>query len=313
MWLVIIVILVFSCQSDPTQQSEAPAIADTATSETSDAVFEISTDADPDIPWMNVRYGFMIGQEMDIYLPKNGNNFPTAAVVIVHGGGWGAGDKMDAIGMAERLHDNYENTLVVNLNYRLAKGDISATPDQIDDVERAIEFLNSNGMFNLKKIVLFAGSAGGYLGMQYAYTRDENKLISGLVCGSCIFDLSSSKFRKHVMYDVLIKRILGKDVDTISDAELKRNSPLFNIHKDVPPAIIFSGSQDEIFPGPEVRKMDSAYNSVQVEHIVVEFGMEHHELTLQRNIDEITAMVENFTKRHCTYIFANRAISLLIR
>ncbi len=307
-------IVVFgSCQSEPKPSTPVPAIADTVSVVESVEVIPDSLKPPPPTPWMNVRYGMMMGQEMDIYLPKNGNQFPTAAVILVHGGGWRAGDKKDARGLAEWLRDNFENDLVVNVNYRLAQNGITAVPDQLNDLEAAIDFLNSKGMFHLKQIVFNGGSAGGYLAMQYSLTRDKGKLISGVVCGSGIYDLSSAEFKKHPVYDLFISLILGKDTQSVTDEELKSNSPLFNIHKDAPPMLFFSGKQDELFPGTEVRLLDSAFKSVNVEHIAIEFGMERHGLSIQKNMDYVSGLVKVFTLRHSTWFFEHRSVPCLVR
>src|SRR5688500_1855488 len=44
---------------------------------------------------LNVSYGSHSLQKMDIYLPANRNTTNTKVMVLIHGGGWNAGDKTE--------------------------------------------------------------------------------------------------------------------------------------------------------------------------------------------------------------------------
>lgn len=86
----------------------------------------------------DVVYGTVDGQPLllDLYRPTAPAATPRPAVVFVHGGGWGAGDKRDfadgALGLAQQGY------VALSVNYRLAQNGRNLWPAQLDDVQRAV-------------------------------------------------------------------------------------------------------------------------------------------------------------------------------
>ena len=89
----------------------------------------------------NVSYGESPQQIYDIYLPKNRNS-DTKIVILVHGGGWWEGDKVDMNGFKDFIQQNFPTMAVVNINYRLATNN-NPHPMQVNDITTAINQLKT--------------------------------------------------------------------------------------------------------------------------------------------------------------------------
>src|SRR5258708_665425 len=90
---------------------------------------------------LNIIYGHTPEQElkMDVYRPKTGGD-KLPACVLVHGGGWVAGDKERfsplAIGLAQRGY------FVANIEYRL--GPVAKYPAALEDCNLAVPYVRAN-------------------------------------------------------------------------------------------------------------------------------------------------------------------------
>jgi acetyl esterase/lipase len=101
-------------------------------------------------------------QKLDLYLPSTGGSFPL--VILIHGGGFGMGDKSELISKSgtDILLDN--GYAVANVNYRLSSE--AKAPAQIHDLKAAVRWLRAHATnYNLNpgKICAWGGSAGGIL------------------------------------------------------------------------------------------------------------------------------------------------------
>ena len=92
---------------------------------------------------LNVSYGNDSNQKFDIYLPAN-RTLETKVIILVHGGGWTAGDKSAMIGFKDLIFQSFDNIAVVNINYRLADENNSPYPMQIDDITAIVNHLKTN-------------------------------------------------------------------------------------------------------------------------------------------------------------------------
>ncbi|WP_343306363.1 alpha/beta hydrolase [Chitinophaga niabensis] len=152
--------LLFSCKKDKESAAAAKVITD-------------------------VSFGDDAKQKMDIYLPE-GRNGQTPVVVMLHGGGFVAGDKSEFSARAEQF--SAKGFAVLNVNYRLVSVDgvlnnpIVHKPspvkiaDQLNDIQAAINLAASrSGEWGISadKWAIAGHSAGGTLALLYAY-GDKN-------------------------------------------------------------------------------------------------------------------------------------------
>lgn len=130
---------------------------------------------------VDISYGGDIKQKMDVYLPES-RTINTPVIVLVHGGGFVAGDKNEFSNQSRILSE--KGFVVLNVNYRLV--DISGVldnpivhkpsnikiSDQLNDIQTAVEFAaskSSEWQMSTEKWAITGHSAGGTLALLYAY------------------------------------------------------------------------------------------------------------------------------------------------
>lgn len=112
--------------------------------------------------WLDVAYGDDPRQNMDIWLPDEGDG-PFPLIVFTHGGGWVGGDKREDTmpGAFKVMSQGYALACV---NYRLAPDVVWPAP--LEDVRCAIRFLRAHAQdYRLKtdKIAAWGNSAGAHI------------------------------------------------------------------------------------------------------------------------------------------------------
>ncbi|MGE5081473.1 MAG: alpha/beta hydrolase fold domain-containing protein, partial [Acidobacteriota bacterium] len=120
----------------------------------------------------DVEYGQVDGVQLtlDAHVPDGDGSFPAA--ILVHGGGWVAGDKRQYITyIFQPLSD--AGYAWFSINYRLAPQ--FKFPADADDVESAIRFVRANAAkykVDPNRIALIGESAGGHL-VSYVGARNR--------------------------------------------------------------------------------------------------------------------------------------------
>ncbi|WP_316783890.1 alpha/beta hydrolase [Pedobacter frigiditerrae] len=110
---------------------------------------------------------------IDAFLPKSKSK--TAAVLIVHGGGWRSGDRSQHIPLAQHLAAKGMASFTVE--YRLSTE--AFYPASVFDVKSAVRWLKANAkQFNVdtNKIAILGFSAGGQLASLVGVTENVKKL-----------------------------------------------------------------------------------------------------------------------------------------
>jgi acetyl esterase/lipase len=187
---------------------------------------------------------------MDGYLPA-GRNTQTRTIIIVHGGGWIAGDKNDYSDWALGLSD--KGYAVFNINYRLCDG--SATwRDQIEDMGRAVDCirdLSGTMIFSRNKIALMGLSAGGHLALLYTHRYDTAHKIDTVISLAGPTDITSS-----ALHDMLILKYFDLDTVFTSDEDKHTSSPLEAVGST--PTLLFHGQVDDTVPYQQSQAMYNA-------------------------------------------------------
>src|ERR1700709_1382117 len=89
----------------------------------------------------DVEYSGVGGkQTMDIVRPKGASATPRPTVLLVHGGGFRAGNKEGYISLAVKLAER--GYVAATANYRLSPG--NQFPAPVQDVKAAVRFLRAN-------------------------------------------------------------------------------------------------------------------------------------------------------------------------
>ncbi len=183
---------------------------------------------------------------LDAHIPDGQGPFPAA--ILVHGGGWVAGDKQQYINyIFQPLTD--AGFAWFSINYRLAPQ--YKFPSDADDVESAIQFVKSNAAkykIDRRHIGLIGESAGGHL-VSYVGARNRPKSrVAAVVSMYGIHDFISACIAwKPVPTEILqLFGIPAVNADTAPI--LIQASPVKYVSRGMPPFLLMHGSKDEDVP-----------------------------------------------------------------
>ena len=225
----------------------------------------------------DLSYDVAAGVELrlDICMPTTSAHTTATsrpAIVSIHGGSWMAGDKSEAAwrGMCEWLASS--GYVVASLDYRLAPTYVY--PDQINDVERAVEWLRAPTQakrFDLDPTLIgaFGGSAGGnlaaLLGTAGTGALDRGHRVAAVVELSGPADLTVKGEEAPLIKDHVLSYLGCSSFASCPQAVTA--SPTDNVDSSDPPFFI-GHSQNELIP------LSQSLNFVQrlrAAHVAVTF------------------------------------------
>ncbi len=201
-------------------------------------------------------------EKCDIYMPAEANESSTfPAIVLIHGGGWRAGDKASKNDRSIAMNLARGGYVCMSINYLLSEPDKPAWPEALYDCKRAVQFLRKNAeRFHLdpNHIGVIGGSAGGHLSAMVALTGPEAGLeppgpykgVSSRVQAAVpmfgVHDFNSKFARSKRMNEFvkdLVEGFIGASRVDKPGVWLKA-SPVNHISKDDPPFLIIHGGVD---------------------------------------------------------------------
>lgn len=199
--------------------------------------------------YLDVSYGTDAKQKVDLYLPSNRSVEKTKTIVIVHGGGWTAGDKRDFSFYISEFQKRLPGYAFANVNYRLATTTSNFFPAQENDMSSAIRFLQSNAAkYVISNDLIFLGvSAGAQLSLLQGYKHSDQLQPRGIVSYFGPTDLE----RLYTNSDSTIPWVLR----LITNANLESNpqiflesSPINYVSAKSAPTLLLHGDQDKLVP-----------------------------------------------------------------
>lgn len=140
------------------------------------AVFSAAADSSAPPPtYQDIPYGPHASNKLDLWVVQSQDATPL--LILIHGGGFSAGDKVESAKMyAETITAMMEAGIsVAAINYRLTDGGINAYPIPMLDAARAVQFLRlRSGEYNLdpSRFAAMGGSAGGCILMWLGFHVD---------------------------------------------------------------------------------------------------------------------------------------------
>jgi acetyl esterase len=186
-------------------------------------------------------YNTRRGMTFDAWIPPGAG--PHVPVLLVHGGGWEAGDRV---------------TYITPLFRPLAEAglawfsmDYGLTPDathaqQLQDVRDAIAFLRQrSGSFNIDadRLVIVGESASGQM---VAQVGTEDRALAGVIAFYGVYDflpMAASLTPRSA-----VTRLFGiTQLDDQARATLRAYSPIYGAHKDQPPLLLIHGTAEGLW------------------------------------------------------------------
>ena len=190
---------------------------------------------------------------LDAYVPDGRGPFP--AVIVVHGGGFTAGDKQTYVKpLFEPLTRG--GFAWFTINYRLAPK--YPFPAAVEDVERAVQYVKSHAKeyrVDRKRIALMGESAGGHL---VSFVGAQNKPASRVAAVVSFYgphDFEARAIQSGKLSDS-VKAFLGvSELNDESRRILRQASPITYVKKGMPPFLLIHGAKDALVPYEQSVKM----------------------------------------------------------
>ena len=200
---------------------------------------------DSAVTMMNVSYGTNAQQKMDVYLPAGRSTTTTKVIIMVHGGGWNAGDKSDFNQYVDSLKKREPTYAIFNINYRLANAP-DIFPAQENDVKAAVEFIYSKRLEYLisDKFVLVGASAGGHLVLLQGYKHTAPIKVKAIIDFFGPTDLTEMYNNPpNPLVPLLLFGVTGGN-PTTQQLIYQISTPLNYINNQSPPTLILHGGVD---------------------------------------------------------------------
>jgi acetyl esterase/lipase len=194
----------------------------------------------------NVSYGTDVRNVMDIFLPENRSETSTPVLIMIHGGGWSGGDKVNMAPFVDTMKRRFPNYAVFNITYRWAGNGLNLFPAQELDVKKCIEFIYSKrSEYKISdKFVLAGASAGGHLALLQAYKYTVPVKIKAVVDFFGPSDLTAFYNNPPTpLVPLLLLNVTGT-TPVLNPTLYQQSSPLTYTSTTNSPTIILQGGAD---------------------------------------------------------------------
>lgn len=244
---------------------------------------------------MDISYGKDSDQKLDLYVPKNKDSIK-GIFVIIHGGGWKSGDKSQLSLFTLSLMQKLPNYVFANINYRLASENSFGIPNQTDDIENVIFFLEKE-LGKKSNIILLGNSAGAHLAMLYSYKFNNNFKIKAVVNIVGPSDLADSNFKNYSDYTFVENHLVNPVTSPACISKTYFASPTKWIDEKSPPTISFYGDNDGVIPLSQKAILDSALNNNKINNQSYLFSGGHLDWTNEKNAPFLINKIDEFLKQ----------------
>lgn len=230
--------------------------------------------------------------KFDLYVPADNSKETYGLVVYIHAGGFRGGDKKEDASMCHLFVS--KGYVAAAINYTLHTDEKPCSVYTMSrEIERSIPVIKEEAArlgYNLDRMAVMGGSAGGCLALIYAYRDAENspipvKCVIEAVGPTCFEP--SVWFGDNVDYAAaaaFCKMLTGEDItpEMIQSGEykeyLKPISPYALVTKNSVPTLFAHGTYDKLVPINAVRCLASALEENNVPHDFIEFPHSGHGL-----------------------------------
>lgn len=252
--------------------------------------------------------------KLDVYRPSHPAG-PRPALMMIHGGGWLFGSKEDSVlYLLPFLQMGFS---VVNVEYRM--GSVSLAPAAVEDCLCALHWIGRNAKeyeFDLGKLVITGGSAGGHLALttamippsagfenECAYEDDQGwtgtfvdsrPKVAAVVNWFGITDVAGMLEGAPDARGYAIEWI-GNAPNAFALATSV--SPLAMIRPGIPPILTIHGDQDPWVPYSDGARLHEALQKAGLTNQLLTIrGGKHGDFTSAEN-DRIWSTIREFLKK----------------
>jgi pectinesterase len=240
----------------------------------------------------DIQYGEAGGQKLflDAHAPAGDGKFPV--VLIIHGGGWMAGDKeTDIVPVFAPFATNF---CWFTINYRLAP--TNRWPACYDDVQTAIRWVKAHAAEykgDPNRIALLGYSAGGHLVtlagtrggptsfLQFLHlAKKSDERVQAVAAFAPPTDLVADNERRGGL-SISMRNLFGYESSNLTDSVrvvLKKNSPLTYVRPGLPPFLLINGSADKTVPFGQTQKFYDALKAAKVDATLISIPEGQHRI-----------------------------------
>ncbi len=198
---------------------------------------------------VDLIYSTAAGEELklDLGVPDGPGPFPVC--ILVHGGGFGAGDKR---GMIKPLAAPLQQAgyAWISINYRLAPA--HKYPASVEDLETAIRWVKTHAAayrFDPTRIVLIGSSAGGYLVNKVGTQNRKDTRVAAVVNFYGAADQVARFDETGGNPSQSFVNYFGVSEDTPATRKfLAEASPVTYVRPGLPPFLLLHGDADKRVP-----------------------------------------------------------------
>ncbi len=226
---------------------------------------------------------------VDIYEPQGNKRRARPAVLMVHGGGWAAGDRRELSTLAHMAAQ--QGVVALSMDYRLTS-EGAHWPAQAEDVATILQWMRGHaGDIGIdgQRIALLGGSAGGHLAAWTARDPNPKKRPNRLIVLWGPWDI--------VRLPESGPDWVGPTVAKLLNGRPARDaSPLHHLVRGMPPTLIIHGTADEIVPIDQSHRACAALREIGNECTLVELPGQAHApedpKQIQRTLDAVRDALE---------------------
>jgi acetyl esterase/lipase len=246
--------------------------------------------------YLDVSYGNSAQQKLDVYLPALRDE-KTRLVIIIHGGGWSAGDKKDYNSLVSEFQKRLPGYALANLNYRLVTTDGNYFPTQENDIKTAVEFLKGkSGDYNISQHFIYVGiSAGAHLALLQGYKHNNVLQPKGIVSFFGPVDLERLYTNSDVSIPEQLKFIMNATLD-INPNIFFESSPINYVSATSAPTLMLHGDKDSLVPVEQAYMLQHKLEEYDVfNKLVVYPGLGHDGWTgdeLNDSFNQVEAFIK---------------------
>jgi acetyl esterase/lipase len=225
----------------------------------------------------DVSYGKDSAQKMDIYLPANRTD-STKVIVLIHGGGWAAGDKSEFAAAIPNIKQQLLGYAIFNINYRLASQAGNHFPTQENDVKQALTFIldHSKEYVISKDVVLLGTSAGAHLALLQAYKHADLVKPKAVISFFGPTDMAEMYNRQYNSYYKFALQLLVGGTPSTKPDVFKQASPIHFAGNTSVPTLLLHGSKDGLVPVSQSKALKEKLDKARVPVELVIYPNEGH-------------------------------------
>lgn len=229
----------------------------------------------------NASYGSEPAQKMDVYLPANRSTATTKVMIMIHGGGWTSGDKVDFASVMDTLKKRLPGYAIFNINYRLSANPYNLFPTQEMDVKAAVEYIYSKaGEYKISdKYVLLGASAGAHLAMLQGYkynTPVKARAVVSFFGPSDLTDMYNNPVGGNPLFSLVVAGAVGA-TPAQNAALYTSSSPVnFITNSSAMPTILLHGGMDPLVSPTQSVFIQTKLSSVGINNQYVYYPSGGH-------------------------------------